>query len=75
MICTRDDEHFSTFAHRDSPFPSVFEHLPFKAVLRSIAPCKVSYSLIAEKEKENTESHKIDELYEFSNDSSRDKMF
>ena len=27
---------------------------------------------IAEKEKEYTESHKIDELYEFSNDSSRD---
>ena len=27
---------------------------------------------IAEKEKECTESHKIDELYEFSNDSSRD---
>ena len=26
----------------------------------------------AEKEKEYTESHKIDELYEFSNDSSRD---
>ena len=28
--------------------------------------------LIAEKEKEDSESHKIDELYEFSNDSSRD---
>ena len=27
---------------------------------------------IAEKEKEDNESHKIDELYEFSNDSSRD---
>ena len=27
---------------------------------------------IAEKEKEDTESHKIDELYEFSNDSSLD---
>ena len=27
---------------------------------------------IAEKEKEYTESHKIDELYGFSNDSSRD---
>ena len=27
---------------------------------------------IAEKEKEETESHKIDELFEFSNDSSRD---
>ena len=27
---------------------------------------------IAEKEKEYTESHNIDELYEFSNDSSRD---
>ena len=27
---------------------------------------------IAEKEKEYTESHKIDELYEFSNDSSLD---
>ena len=27
---------------------------------------------IAEKEKEYTESHKIDKLYEFSNDSSRD---
>ena len=28
--------------------------------------------LIAEKEKEDTESHKFDELYEFSNDSSLD---
>ena len=28
---------------------------------------------IAEKEKEYTESHKIDKLYEFSNDSSRDR--
>ena len=28
--------------------------------------------LIAEKEKEDSESHKIDKLYEFSNDSSRD---
>ena len=27
---------------------------------------------IAEKEKEYTESHKIDALYEFSNDSNRD---
>ena len=30
---------------------------------------------MAEKEKEDTESHKIDELYEFSNDSSLDEMF
>ena len=30
---------------------------------------------IAEKEKEDTESHKIDELYEFSNDSRCNLMF
>ena len=31
-----------------------------------------SHGPIAKKEKENNESHKIDELYEFSIDSSRD---
>ena len=30
---------------------------------------------IAEKEKEDSESHKIDKLYEFSIDSSHDEMF
>ena len=30
------------------------------------------FNHIAEKEKEDTESHKINELYEFSNDSSSD---
>ena len=30
------------------------------------------FNHIAEKEKEDTESHKINELYEFPNDSSRD---
>ena len=37
LICTGDDEHFSTFAYRSSP--------GFKAVLRSVAPCQISYSL------------------------------
>ena len=29
----------------DIGVPPDFEHLPFKAVLRSVAPCQVSYSL------------------------------
>ena len=41
LICTRDDEHFSTFAYR-SPPPG-FEHLPFKAVLKSVARCQLFF--------------------------------
>ena len=36
------------------------------------ARSRCSFNHIAEKEKEDTESRKINELYEFSNDSSRD---
>ena len=32
LICTREDEHLSTFACRSFPTPTpAFEHLPFKA--------------------------------------------
>ena len=42
LICTREDEHFSTFANGSS---KGFEHLSLKAVLRSVAPCQISYFL------------------------------
>ena len=97
LTCTQDDEPFYIGV---SPLPG-FEHLPFKAALRSVAQCQVSNSLnsdlstqclIAEmiytdgarsyrfnhtrlprkKNIDATESHKVNELYEFLDDSSRD---